>query len=867
MNIFSASGVPDPKYVSQQVPLGPAAFSSALYQPSLSSMTKYQYKTPALASQQPPPAAPQYRTLSGVLSNNLKKNWVTTAPAANQTQKKVDQAEIDARLKSLMDRLSSQQSLLKPAEKPSVQMQHYMQQSSAATPSLRKLSDSKPFSPYKPSPLPSDTSTTEVPESKVTVQENGVSLEVPELKLKSNDVAEDTEDSESDSTGDSGSVTTEIDDVAVENVELTVPEIKINLAESEDLSPLETSEEKCDKKCDISETVSKDCTKNIEVKEDVPGEDEKRERKPPVRRPSLLKTVVNIKHDQPVTVVNYSEDVTPSKTESAGTTSDHEESFKTPGTDLDATKDPESFISAMDTSSSASVADDSLITEVAPVKETAMETSNEIASLNGVVDNDDNKEDECGNLVIVDHNATPMRDGERETSTDNIEEGTPAQNGDKSGIYDIYKITDSREKKEKLGLYNQHQSNMIHDLIIGKTKQRRARQPRVIAPASSVPQPPQEKSPVGEKTSLENCDDFQMIDEEDGAVAKARDKSIPRPFRENSISRSIRESSATRAIREGSPKITLPPTPITNPEKFGIRGQSEKPKQYSRGSISSLVSPTGSVTSNDIDYHLDGMSDTSTPASPSKSSGNLSHASSPGHKKTRGFMAAVAGIFRTASPSPVTSPSHEKPPAKREDKASRWSRKDGGKGSKDDLLTRTASLSLVASHPSTPPVPLSRKVKLGSQPPQASEDSFSEDDEEVRDKSLSSIVKETSRSRLPKPILERLEKRLTKSGKKLAKQAGSLRIRRAQEIHRELEEVEVECAGVEQRGVGLEQQLRGTSGQDSGDLDLMGQWFALLREKNKLVRREQELMVEAKQLELEDSAEKFEAELAAGENE
>ena len=173
------------------------------------------------------------------------------------------------------------------------------------------------------------------------------------------------------------------------------------MAESEDLSPLETSEEKCDKKCDISETVSKDCTKNIEVKEDVPAEDEKRDRKPPVRRPSLLKTVVNIKHDQPVTVVNYSEDVTPTKTESAGTTSDHEESFKTPGTDLDATKDPESFISAMDTSSSASVADDSLVTEVAPVKDPVMETSNETVTMNGVVDNDDNKEDECGNLVRV----------------------------------------------------------------------------------------------------------------------------------------------------------------------------------------------------------------------------------------------------------------------------------------------------------------------------------------------------------------------------------------------------------------------------------------------------------------------------------
>ena len=45
---------PDPKYVSQQVPLGPAAYGTGLYQPSLSSMTKYQYKTPTLASQQPP---------------------------------------------------------------------------------------------------------------------------------------------------------------------------------------------------------------------------------------------------------------------------------------------------------------------------------------------------------------------------------------------------------------------------------------------------------------------------------------------------------------------------------------------------------------------------------------------------------------------------------------------------------------------------------------------------------------------------------------------------------------------------------------------------------------------------------------------
>ena len=857
---------PDSKYVSQQVPLGPAAYGTGLYQPSLSSMTKYQYKTPALSSQQPQAPATQYRTLSGVMSNNLKKNWATgaTAPASTQGQKKVDQAEIDARLKSLMDRLSNQQSMLKPAEKPSAQMQHYMSTSSSS--GLRKLSDSKPLSPYKPSVTTQPQESPQIPDTKVIVEENGVSLQVPELRIKEEELIE-TEDSESDSeTVDSESVTTEIDEVE-NNVELQVPEIKINLAESEDLSPLETSEDKCDKPCDTkasseSESPHKDGT-NIQVKEE--DETSVKERKPPVRRPSLLKTVVNIKHDQPVTVVNYteqsSEEKTPVKTDNP--ISDQDDSFRTPQTDADITKENASFISAMETSSS--MAEDSLVTEAASKSE---EETAECLNDNVSVREDDVKlvdnvkeEDECGNLVIVDHNATPLREGERETSTDTVPD-----NEDKSGIYDIYKITDSREKKEKLGQYNQHQSNMIHDLIIGKTKQRRARQPRVVAPTSSVPQIPSEqnKSPEKEK-SLQTFEDFQMIDEDDGVLNKTREKSLPRPFRENSMSRSLRESSMTRAMREGSPKITLPPTPITNPEKFGIRQAQEKPKTYTRGSVSSLISPTDSVASNDLDYNLDGLqseSSTPGPASPSKSSASLNN--SPAHKKSKGFMAAVAGIFRTASPSPVTSPSHEAKTGKKETGiGGRWSRKDGGgKSPENDLLVRTASLSLKASHPSTPPVPLSRKIKLGSQPPQASEDSFS-DEEDVQDKSLSSIVRETSRSTVPKQILDRLEKRLTKCGKKLAKQSGSLRIRRAQELHRELEEVEVECVNVEERGVSLERLLRG---QEAGvnDLDLMGQWFSLLREKNKLVRREQELMVEAKQLELEDGAEKLEAELATG---
>jgi hypothetical protein len=50
---------------------------------------------------------------SAAVSNSLKKNWVVPGgggpvqPAA--AHKRADQSEIDARLKSLMDRLSSQQ--------------------------------------------------------------------------------------------------------------------------------------------------------------------------------------------------------------------------------------------------------------------------------------------------------------------------------------------------------------------------------------------------------------------------------------------------------------------------------------------------------------------------------------------------------------------------------------------------------------------------------------------------------------------------------------------------------------------------------------------------------------------------------------
>ena len=95
------------------------------------------------------------------------------------------------------------------------------------------------------------------------------------------------------------------------------------------------------------------------------------------------------------------------------------------------------------------------------------------------------------------------------------------------------------------------------------------------------------------------------------------------PVREKS--RGFREGSLSRSIREGSPKITLPPTPITNPEKFGIKVAEKERRNV--GSLSSLVSPTDSTESHDATDNMDGI--ISAPMSPSKSGreSNLSNSS------------------------------------------------------------------------------------------------------------------------------------------------------------------------------------------------------------------------------------------------
>ncbi len=129
-NVESNKYFPAPKYVEQKIGLETREKS----EPSLSSLTyasRLQYKTPNLSGRLQSEETRQagYVTRSTQRALSLKKNWVSDAPANMATGKKSDTAEMDSRLKSLMERLSNQQSLLKPADKPSSQMEHLLKNS------------------------------------------------------------------------------------------------------------------------------------------------------------------------------------------------------------------------------------------------------------------------------------------------------------------------------------------------------------------------------------------------------------------------------------------------------------------------------------------------------------------------------------------------------------------------------------------------------------------------------------------------------------------------------------------------------------------------------------------------------------------
>ncbi|XP_032609828.1 F-actin-monooxygenase MICAL3 isoform X2 [Hylobates moloch] len=160
--------------------------------------------------------------------------------------------------------------------------------------------------------------------------------------------------------------------------------------------------------------------------------------------------------------------------------------------------------------------------------------------------------------------------------------------------------------------------------------------------------------------------------------------------------------------------------------------------------------------------------------------------------------------------------------------------------------------------------------------------SFSEDSDLSSDDVLEKSSQKSRRE--PRTYTEeelnaKLTRRVQKAARRQAKQEELKRLHRAQIIQRQLQQVEERQRRLEERGVAVEKALRGEAdywGESyySGLIDLhlggmgkkddpklMQEWFKLVQEKNAMVRYESELMIFARELELEDRQSRLQQEL------
>ncbi|XP_032974465.1 LOW QUALITY PROTEIN: F-actin-monooxygenase MICAL3 [Rhinolophus ferrumequinum] len=165
--------------------------------------------------------------------------------------------------------------------------------------------------------------------------------------------------------------------------------------------------------------------------------------------------------------------------------------------------------------------------------------------------------------------------------------------------------------------------------------------------------------------------------------------------------------------------------------------------------------------------------------------------------------------------------------------------------------------------------------------------SFSEDSDLSSDDVLeraSQKSKREPRTYTEEELNAKLTRRVQKAARRQAKQEELKRLHRAQIIQRQLEQVEEKQRQLEERGVAVEKALRGEAVEPSGgtprrrplsfcpccvqegmgkkdDPRLMQEWFKLVQEKNTMVRYESELMIFARELELEDRQSRLQQEL------
>lgn len=190
-------------------------------------------------------------------------------------------------------------------------------------------------------------------------------------------------------------------------------------------------------------------------------------------------------------------------------------------------------------------------------------------------------------------------------------------------------------------------------------------------------------------------------------------------------------------------------------------------------------------------------------------------------------------------------------------------------GYKKEKKKKSADEKSTPSTPSSTNTVDSGKVKVsnvvrGAELPLRRHLSFSEDSDLSSDDVLEKSSQKSKREKTytDEELTAKLTKRVQKAARRQAKQEELKRLHRAQIIQRQLEQVEEKQRQLEERGVAVEKALRGEAGMGKkDDPKLMQEWFRLVQEKNALVRYESELMIFARELELEDRQSRLQQEL------
>uniref|UniRef100_A0A673ZSL7 F-actin monooxygenase n=1 Tax=Salmo trutta TaxID=8032 RepID=A0A673ZSL7_SALTR len=187
-------------------------------------------------------------------------------------------------------------------------------------------------------------------------------------------------------------------------------------------------------------------------------------------------------------------------------------------------------------------------------------------------------------------------------------------------------------------------------------------------------------------------------------------------------------------------------------------------------------------------------------------------------------------------------------------------KKDKKKNKDDKSCPSTPSSSTTNDSGKKRSSPLGRSSDLKSRRNR----SFSEDSDLSCDDVLerSSLKSKADKTYTEEELNAKLTRRVQKAARRQAKQEELKRLHRAQIIQRQLEQVEEKQRQLEERGVAVEKALRGEAGMGKkDDPKLMQEWFKLVQEKNALVRYESELMIFARELELEDRQSRLQQDL------